>query len=146
MGIGAERDAEGTSQTEVGNLEVPSGVDEEILGFEIAVEDAVGVAVFDTGHELMGELLDLCEVRVSSLSFASQYESSYHVRTKSKMTLPHRAFWQWLASASLTDRQRLHVLLEIQVQEFEDEIELVSVCVHDIEETDDGGIVHLLEK
>lgn len=59
MGICAERDAEGASETEVTDFEVAVFVDEEVLRLEIAVEDTVGVAVSDSGEELVCELLDL---------------------------------------------------------------------------------------
>lgn len=59
VGVGAEGDAEGASETEVADLEVAVFVDEEVLGLEIAVQDAVGVAVADSEEELVAELLDL---------------------------------------------------------------------------------------
>jgi hypothetical protein len=40
-------------EAEVGDLEVTALVDEEILGLEVAVEDAVGVAEADDGDELL---------------------------------------------------------------------------------------------
>ena len=40
----------------------------------------------------------------------------------------------------------LHVLFEIHVQELEDEIELVSVGVNDVQETDNGRVLHLFEE
>ena len=48
MGVGAEGDAEGASEPEIGEFEVAFTVDEEVLGFEVAMKDAVGVAVADT--------------------------------------------------------------------------------------------------
>jgi len=59
VGVGAQRDAEGAGQAEVGELEVAFFVDEEVLGLEVAVQDAVGVAVADAVQELRGEFLDL---------------------------------------------------------------------------------------
>lgn len=59
MGVGAERHTEGAGETEIGELEVAFLVDEEVLGFEVAVEDAVGVAVACAFEELVGEFLDL---------------------------------------------------------------------------------------
>lgn len=61
VGVGAEGHAEGAGEAEVADLEVAVGGDEEVLGFEVAVEDSVGVAVADAGEELMGEFLDLNE-------------------------------------------------------------------------------------
>ena len=59
MGVGAEGDAEGAREPEVGEFEVAVAVDEKVLGFEVAVQDAVGVAVFHALEELGGELFDL---------------------------------------------------------------------------------------
>jgi hypothetical protein len=41
VGVGAEGNAEGSCQTEVADFEVTVTVDEKILWFEIAMEDAV---------------------------------------------------------------------------------------------------------
>lgn len=59
MGICAERDAKGASETEIADFEVAVLVDEEILRLQIAVEDAVGVTVANAGEELVCEFLDL---------------------------------------------------------------------------------------
>lgn len=64
MGVGAEWDAESTGETEVADLEVAVFVDEKVLGLEIAVQDAVGVAVADSEEELVAELLDLLSANV----------------------------------------------------------------------------------
>jgi hypothetical protein len=50
---------------------------------------------------------------------------------------------QGLPATSISDRKGVHVLLEIQVEELHDEVELVSVCVDDVEETDDIRMVKL---
>src|SRR5690242_13656725 len=57
-----------------------------------------------------------------------------------------RALGQGLAASAIADWQRLHVLLQVEVKELEDEVELVAVGVHDVEQTDDVGVVHLLEQ
>lgn len=59
VSIGTERDTECAGETKITNLEVAVAVDEEVLWLEIAVEDSVRVAVFDTLEELECELLDL---------------------------------------------------------------------------------------
>lgn len=59
MGICAERNAKGASESEIADFEVSIFVDEEVLRFEIAVEDAVGVAVANAREKLVRELLDL---------------------------------------------------------------------------------------
>lgn len=45
--VRADRDAEGAGETEVSKLEHAAAVDEEVLGLEIPVKDAVGVAERD---------------------------------------------------------------------------------------------------
>jgi hypothetical protein len=49
VGVSSKRHPEGAGEAEVGDFEVAGGVDEEVLGLEVAVEDAVGVAVADAG-------------------------------------------------------------------------------------------------
>ena len=52
-----ERDAERARETEIGELEVVVPVDQQVLRFEVAMEDAVRVAVEETRGELMREFL-----------------------------------------------------------------------------------------
>ena len=59
VGVGAEGHAEGPREPEVGEFEVAFFVDEEVLGFEVAVQHAVGVAVARSFEQLVGEFLDL---------------------------------------------------------------------------------------
>lgn len=67
VGVGAKRHTEGSGQTEISQLEVALLVNKQVLGLQVAVEDAVGVAVADTGAKLVHELLDhgLAESHVS---------------------------------------------------------------------------------
>jgi hypothetical protein len=46
----------------------------------------------------------------------------------------------------LTDRQGLHVFLQIKVHELKDEVQLMAIGVDDIEQAKDVGIVHFLEQ
>lgn len=62
VSVGAKRHIEGTSETKVSQLDVARGLDEEILWLEIAMQDAVRVAVGQAVEELVGESLD--ELRV----------------------------------------------------------------------------------
>jgi len=57
--VGTERDTECASQTEISQLQVALLVDEQVLRLEVAMQDAVGVAVAGSLQELKGELLDL---------------------------------------------------------------------------------------
>jgi hypothetical protein len=59
MSVGAERDTKGASQTKISQFQVALLVNEQILRLEIAVQDAVGVAVTGALEKLKSEFLDL---------------------------------------------------------------------------------------
>jgi hypothetical protein len=50
--IRSERDPEGSREAEVGNLEVRITVDEQVLRFQVTVDDAVRVAKNQTRTQL----------------------------------------------------------------------------------------------
>jgi len=59
VGVRANGEAESTGKPEVSNLEaVGGGIDEEVLWFEVTVEDAMGVAVGNSGTYLEEEGFD----------------------------------------------------------------------------------------
>jgi hypothetical protein len=124
----AQRDAERASETEIGELEVEVVVDEEVLWLQVTVQDAVSMAVAHALGQLHHELFDHCVVHAQRLSKQA------------------RALGQRLATAALADGQRLHVLLQIAVEELEDEIQLVAVGVYDVEQPHNVRVVHLLEQ
>ena len=161
VGVSAERDAEGAGETEVGELEVAFLVDEEVLGFEIAVEDAVGVAVAGTLEELGAEFADLkmafgISIRLlcvgpSMKTGCAQGECvcvSYHVRSHPQMPTPsiHYPLRQWLSSSALAHRQRLHVFLQVQVQVLKHQVQFMPICVYNVKQPNDIRIVHLLQQ
>jgi hypothetical protein len=129
VGVGAQRDTEGSCQTKIGELEVALLVNEQVLWLQVAVQNAVGVAIANTGAKLVHELLDHClaETHVASAAV-------------------HAALGQGLSTASLRDGQRLHVLFQIQVEVFKDEVQLVAVGVDNVEQAHNVGIAHLLEE
>lgn len=53
MGVGTERDAECSGESKVGELEVALLVDEQVLGLEVAVQDAMRVKVVHSLDELV---------------------------------------------------------------------------------------------
>lgn len=128
VGVRPQRYTESAGKTEISQLEIAVLVDQQVLRLQITVQNAVSVAVAHTLAELHHELLD--HVRVHAQLLACQ----------------SRALWQRLPASTLADWQRLHVLLQIQVEELEDEVELVAVGVHDVQKADDVGVVHLLEE
>ena len=54
MGKPTDRDSELSREAKVGELQLPAVGDEYVLWFDVAVEDAVQVAVADARHELEG--------------------------------------------------------------------------------------------
>jgi hypothetical protein len=65
VSVSAERNTKGASQTKIGQLQVALLVDEQVLRLEIAVQDAVRVAVTGALEELERKFLDL-QARVST--------------------------------------------------------------------------------
>lgn len=128
VGVGPEGDSKGTGKTEIRQLEVAVAVDQEVLGLQIAVEDSVRVAEPNAIAELAHELLD----NVGSQSQLGQVRVC--------------ALGQSPAAAAVGDWQGLHVFLEVEVEKLKDEVELVTVGVYDIKQTDYVGITHLLEQ
>lgn len=55
MGVAPHGDSEGPGEAEVSELKLTFAVYQEVRGFEVAVEDAVVVAVGDAGEELKEE-------------------------------------------------------------------------------------------
>lgn len=56
------------------------------------------------------------------------------------------ALGKLLVSATVRERERLHVLLQVQVEELKDQVEFVAIGVDDVVEVDDVRIIHFLEK
>lgn len=50
-----------------------------------------------------------------------------------------------LATASIRYWQGVHVLFEIKVEKFKNEIQLVAICMDDVEQADNIWVVHLPE-
>lgn len=125
MSVRPQGHTKGPSKTEIRQFQVAVLIDEKILRLEVAVEDAVGVAVPDALNQLAHELLD-------------------NVRPETQVL--HIGIRERLATTALAHRQRLHVLLQVQVQILEDEVKLVSVGMDDVEQANNVGVVHLLEQ
>ncbi len=128
VGVGAQGDAERAGQAEVGELEVALAVDQQVLGLEIAVQDAMAVAVAHARAQLAHELLDHTLAEPQSVQLSAS------------------ALGQRLAPAALADGQGLHVLLEVEVEELEDEVQLVAVGMDNVEQAHNGRVAHLFEQ
>lgn len=128
MGVGSQWNTKGAGKSEIGKLKVSLAVNEKVLWLQIAVKNAVSVAVSDTLAQLAHELLD-------------------HLISKSETSkLWSGALWEWLSTSSFTDWQGLHVLLQVEVEELKNEVKLVAIGVDDVKKADDVWVVHLLEK
>jgi hypothetical protein len=128
VGVGAQGHAEGTGKTEISKLQVSFTVDEQVLWLQVAVQDAVTVAVPDALAQLAHELLDNSIAQTESVQLST------------------RALGKGLATTTVRDGEGLHVLLQVQVEELADKIELVAVGVNNVEQADDVGVAHLLQQ
>ena len=127
VGVSTERDTKGSGETEISQLQVALTIDKQVLWLQVAVQNAVAVAVANTFHQLSHELFN-------------------HRITQAQVCAHHHAVRKSLATAALANGQGFHVLLEIEVEEFEDEVELVAVGVHNVEQLDNVGVLHFLEE
>lgn len=125
MSISPQGHTKGSRQTKIGQLEVTIAVNEQVLGFEITMQNAMAVAVADALHHLCHELL-------------------HHVVAQTQAS--HRRVGKSLAAAALADRQGLHVLLQVKVEELKHQVELVTVSVDNVVQLDNIRVLHLLEK
>lgn len=48
MGKGADGHSEGPGQSEIGDLDGPLAVDQQVLGLKVTVDNSAGVTVVDT--------------------------------------------------------------------------------------------------
>lgn len=88
----------------------------------------MAVAVSNTFTELAHELLD------------------DGVAEAQAMQLGTSALGKRLAATTIADGKSLHVLLQIEIEELEDQVELVAVGMNDVEEAHNVGVAHLLEE
>ena len=128
VGVGAQGDAEGAGETKIGKLQVAVAVDEQILGLEVAVKHTMAVAVANTVAQLAHELSD------DSIAQAQPAQRGAG------------SLWQGFAATAIGDRERLHVLLQIEVEKLKDKVQFVAVGVDNVEEADNVGVAHLLEQ
>lgn len=114
MSVGAEWDTKRSRKSEIRKLQVALTIDQKVLGLEIAMQDAVAMAVAHALDQLRHEFLD---------HGISQTESAHvHIR----------AIWQCLAATAFAHGESFHVLFEIEVEELADEVQLVAVGVDNV--------------
>jgi hypothetical protein len=115
MCVRSQGDTECSRQAKVSQLQVALSIDEQILGLEIPVQHTMRMAVESAFYKLAHELLD-------------------HVVAKAKPAqFNARTIGQGLSPTTIADWQSLHILLEVEVEEFEDQVELVAIGMHDVE-------------
>ena len=125
MGIASQRNAEGSSKTEISQLEISILVNQQVLGLQVTMQYTARVTVLDTLVKMQHELLDHLFVH-SQVAYGSGSSGG-----------------KGLPTSSVSNRKGVHVLFEIQVEEFHDEVELVAVCVNNIKQTDYIWVVKL---
>jgi hypothetical protein len=125
--ISTQGDTESAGQTEISQFEVTLAVDEQVLGLEITVQDAMAMAVTNTLNQLGHELL-------------------HHGVTQAQVGVHHGTIRKSLTTPTLANRQSLHVFFQIAVEELKDKVEFVAVGVNDVQQLDNVGVLHLLEE
>lgn len=123
MSVCAKRDPKSPSQTKVRQLQVTISINEEVLRLEVSMKDPVGMAEPDPLHQLAHEL--------------------FHDRA-SKAVSSRLSTFGYMFHALLPIH--FHVLLEVHVKELEDEVELMSIGMNNVQETDYGRVLHFFEK
>ena len=103
MSISPQGDPKGSCQSKIGKLQITVAVNEQILRFEVTVQNAVAVAVANALDELGHKLLD-------------------HGIAQAQVGTHHGSVRECLSPATFTDRQGLHVFFQIKIQELEDEV------------------------
>ena len=117
MGVGPDGDPEGPGQPEVGELDEPGGVDQQVLGLEVPVEHPVLVAV---AHPLQ----QLPEVGPDQ--GLGQAAAGPARCLQPRVVLVHQ-------------------LLEVHVEVLEHQVELL-IAVHHVQQLHHGRVVQLLEE
>lgn len=128
MGVSAKGHTKRSREPEIRELEVTIAVDQEILRLQITMQHAVTVAVADALAQLAHEFLD------------------HHIAEAHAAEVGTGALGESLAAPAVADWEGFHVFLQVEVKELHDEVQFVSVGVHDVEEADDVGVVHLFEE
>lgn len=125
MSVSAQRNTKGTSKTKISQLQVTIAINKQILGLQVTVQNTVTVAVTDTLNQLSHKLLN---------------------HSVAQAEIHHGAIGQSLAASTLAHGKSLHVFLQIEIQEFKDQVQLVAIGVDDVVQLDNVGVAHFLEE
>jgi hypothetical protein len=125
MSITSQRNTKRPRQTKISQLEVSVLINEQVLRLQVAMQYPTRVTILNALNQIQHKLLhDL--LAHSQVSYGRSSSS-----------------WKRLSATAVCDRERVHVLFEIKVEKFHDEVELVAVGVNNIQEADDVGVVKL---
>lgn len=127
VGIGSQRNTEGSRQSEIRQLQVTLTVDQQVLRLQVAVQDSVAVTITNSLDQLGHKFL-------------------HHGIAQSHVPAEVGAIREDFTASTLTDRKSLHILFEVEVQEFEHEIELVAVGMDNVQQSHDVRIVHFFQQ
>lgn len=127
MSVSAKGNTKRSGKTEIGQLQIAFTVNQQVLGFQVTVQNSVAMAVSNALNKLGHEFLDHCVAQAWGYT-------------------PLESIRQRLPSPTVTDRQSLHVFLKVAVEEFKDKVELMAIGMDNIQQLDDVGVLHLLEE
>lgn len=127
VSVSAKGNTERSGKTEIGQLQVAFTVNQQVLGLQVTVQNSVAMAVSDALNKLGHEFLDNC---IAQAQGCTRLES----------------IGQRLPSSTVTDRQSLHVFLKVEIEEFEDKVQLVAIGVNNVQQLDNVGVLHLLKE
>jgi hypothetical protein len=127
VSVGAKRNTERSGKTEIGQFQVAFTVNQQILRLQVTVQNSVAMAVSDSFNKLGHELFD-------------------HGITQAQGCTGLEPIGQGLPSPTVTDRQSLHVFLKVEIEEFEDKVELVAIGVNNVQQLNNVGVLHLLQE
>lgn len=128
MCVCAEWDTKSPCETEIRQLQVPLIIDQQILWLQVTMQHPMRMTILDPRHKLQHELLD-------------------HILAQAQCLQPITcSLRKRFTPSSSRHRKRFHVFLEIEVEEFKDEVEFVAVGVDNVEEAHDVHVVHFFEE
>lgn len=128
MGIRPQRHTKGPSQAKIGQFQVPLTINKQILGLQIAMNNPMTMTIAQSLTQMSHKLLN-----------------NRFIQTD-RSTALREPIWQRLAASTVTNRQSVHIFLQIEVHEFHNEVEIVTFGIDDVVQANDAGILHFLEQ
>lgn len=155
VGEGVDGDAKGAGEAKVGELELAARVDEQVLGLEVAVQDAVVVAEGDAAHQLVHEGLDgggvegasiAARVHVALQVLVHELEDEHELvlGVNDVVQQDNVLVAQLLHERDLADGRRGRALLRVEVDLLEGD-QLARLAVAALEDGGIGALAQLLQ-